>query len=122
MNSGIVDSTFTCSPVPTPNIRTSAPSKSASKPRAPNSAPSAVPPSMIVNSGAPHTNTIARRKVSSLAMSVRRSHPLGRGLAPDDVVDVDDRVEDRVQDDQGAADRDQEGDAAGREQQVVVLL
>src|SRR2546423_4358379 len=100
------------------------PPNSASNARGRLSAPSSAAPSMIVNSGAPltkasaksatgietkyaiATTTIARMIQPTgvrFAMSVPRPRPLGRQLVAGQVVDVDDRVEQRVQHDQRRA-------------------
>src|SRR4051794_32453604 len=106
MNKGIVESTSISSRDEIRNILLIAPLNIASKPRDEKYAPSAVPAIMIANSGAPLMNAIDRRTMSSVTMSVPRSHPLGRGLAAHEIIDVDHHVHERVDDDQDAADRD----------------
>src|SRR4051812_21556688 len=102
------------------------PPNSASNERGRDMAPSTAAPSMIVNSGAPLTNAsvssatgtftssaIARTMTARMtqprgvrfAISVPRPCPLGQHLAADQVVRLDHCVEQRVQHDQRAADR-----------------
>src|SRR5262245_21653982 len=91
-------------------------------------APSAAAPSMIVNSGAPHTNAIISSitgmltkmpiaaKISAemprpmalpgfIAISVPRPCPLGQQLPAHQVIDVDHHVQGGVQDDERGTDR-----------------
>src|SRR3569623_3803518 len=104
------------------------PPNSASNARGRLSAPSTAAPSMIVKSGAPLTNarvssatgmltnsaiammntarTAQPIGVRFIAISVPRPRPLGQQLSTHQVVRLDRRVEQRVQDDQRAADRD----------------
>src|SRR3954469_6548270 len=119
MNSGIVDSTSISSRPLVPNSLLIAPSKPTVKPRAEKNVPSAAPPSMIVNSGAPLMNTSASRTIRRVCISVPAPHLLRRRLPAKDVVDVDHHVQQRVEDDQEAADRDQPRDAHAGDQLVL---
>src|SRR5687767_5872791 len=123
MNSGIVESVSISSRPEVPNSFATAPSKIASKPLPrKTSAPSAVAASMIVYSGAPLMNTRRRVMTRIVVMSVPRSHALGWSLAAPDVVDVDERVQERVQDDQRGPERDRLRDRDRLDELVVGVL
>src|SRR5689334_2424315 len=82
------------------------PENSLEKSRGEVNAPSAAPPSMIVNSGAPETNATSSRTMRTVVISVPHPLALGAELAAHEVVDLDHDLHQRVEDDQRRADRD----------------
>src|SRR5687768_3162505 len=89
-------------------------------------APSAAAPAMITNSGAPLMNatrrTIRRKVIIAASSLVGRPRPLGRQLAAREVVGVDDEVEQGVEDDEPAAERQRDRGDPRRQDVVRVVL
>src|ERR1700690_1507433 len=118
MKSGMVDSTVAWSPVPWPNALSTMPPNSLENDRGDVNAPSAAPPIITVNSGAPETTAIKRSTMRRGVISVAHPLALGAELAAHEVVDLDRDLDQRVEDDEAGAQRDHRyGEVADRDGQ-----